>query len=67
MTRILGRVLKRPTVLPPVPGFALRWMLGEFAESLLKGQRVVPAKLEASSFRFSFPEIQQAFENVLLD
>jgi uncharacterized protein (TIGR01777 family) len=67
MTKFLGAVLKRPTVLPPVPGFVLKAILGEFAESLLKGQRVIPAKLEALNFRFSYPHIQQAFENLLLD
>ena len=67
MTKILGAILKRPTVLPPVPGFALKLILGEFAESLLRGQRVIPAKLEAQNFRFCFPAIQQAFENFLLD
>ncbi len=67
MTKILGAVLKRPTVLPPIPGFVLKMMLGEFAESLLRGQRVVPAKLEAQNFSFRFPDIQKAFENLLLD
>ncbi|MGD8539420.1 MAG: TIGR01777 family oxidoreductase [Candidatus Aminicenantes bacterium] len=67
MTKILGAVLKRPTVLPPVPGFVLKMMLGEFAESLLRGQRIVPAKLEAQNFPLRFPDIQKAFENLLLD
>lgn len=67
MTKILGSVLKRPTVMPPVPGSVLKLILGEFAESLLRGQRVVPAKLEAQDFRFCFPTIQQAFKNLLLD
>ena len=67
MTKILGAVLKRPTLLPPVPGFVLKGILGEFADSLLHGQRVIPAKLEAQNFRFVFPTIQQAFENLLLD
>jgi uncharacterized protein (TIGR01777 family) len=67
MTKILAAVLKRPVVLPPVPGFVLKMMLGEFAESLLRGQRVIPAKLETRKFQFRFPVIQQVFENLLLD
>ncbi len=67
MTEALGAVLKKPTVLPPIPGFVLKVMLGEFAENLLKGQRVVPAKLKTLGFRFQFPDIQQALENLLLD
>jgi len=67
MTDILGSVLKRPTVLPPVPGFILKVALGEFAENLLNGQRVVPAKLAARSFRFLYPDIRKALENLLLE
>ena len=67
MTKILGAVLKRPVILPPVPGFVLKMMLGEFADSLLRGQRVVPAKLKAQKYRFNFPDIQQALENLMLD
>jgi uncharacterized protein (TIGR01777 family) len=67
MTKILAAVLERPTILPPIPGFMLKMILGKFAENLLRGQRVVPAKLEAQNYRFLFPELQQALENVLLD
>lgn len=67
MTKILGAVLERPTILPPIPGFMLKMMLGKFAENLIRGQRVVPVKLEAQNYRFLFPEIQQALQNVLLD
>jgi len=62
MTKILAAVLERPTILPPIPGFMLKMILGKFAENLLRGQRVVPAKLEAQNYRFLFPELQiQAF------
>jgi uncharacterized protein (TIGR01777 family) len=67
MTKILGSTLKRPTILPPVPGFMLRLILGPFAENLLKGQRVVPAKLENQAFPFRFPGIRQAFADLVLD
>lgn len=67
MTQILGAILKRPMVLPAVPGFVLKVILGEFADSLLRGQRVIPAKLKAQNFRFLFPEMRVALENLLLD
>lgn len=57
-TRALGRVLHRPAVLP-VPGFALRLLLGsELADALvLEGQRVTPAVLLESGFEFEHPDI----------
>lgn len=51
-TRILGHVLGRPAVLP-VPGFALRVVLGGFAdEAVISGRRVLPKVLEQTGYRF---------------
>lgn len=58
-TAILGQILKRPTMLP-VPAFALKLAFGEFAEYLLTGQRVVPAKLEKAGFHFFYPDLTSA-------
>ncbi|CAN5223935.1 TIGR01777 family oxidoreductase [soil metagenome] len=54
-TKILGRVLGRPT-LAAVPSFALRIALGEFAdEGVLIGQRAVPTVLLGNGFTFTHP------------
>ena len=59
-TTTLGRVLRRPAILP-APGFALRIALGEMADSLLLGsQRVYPGKLQRLGYRFLYPELQPA-------
>lgn len=64
-TRALGSALNRPAVLP-VPGFALRAVLGEIAdEALLASTRAVPERLIASGFRFDFSEIDGALRSVL--
>jgi hypothetical protein len=55
----LGRVLRRPTVLP-TPGFALRMVLGELAQDVLGGQRAVPAVLDAAGFRWQHPDLDSA-------
>lgn len=44
LARALGRVLGRPA-LTPAPVFAVRLLLGEFADSLLFSQRMVPRRL----------------------
>ena len=59
-TKILGEVLRRPTFLPPVPGFLLRLILGEFGDVLLKGQKVLPKKLLSLGYSFQFPLIKDA-------
>jgi uncharacterized protein (TIGR01777 family) len=59
-TTALGRALNRPTPLI-APGFALRILLGEFAEEgLLGGQRAIPAALERAGFEFHHNTIGEA-------
>jgi uncharacterized protein (TIGR01777 family) len=63
-TAALGRAVNRPTVLL-VPGFALRTVLGEFAdEGLLGGQRAIPAALERAGFEFHHNTIREALAYV---
>jgi NAD dependent epimerase/dehydratase family enzyme len=58
--RELGRVLRRPAVLP-TPAFVLRLALGEMAdELLLASSRIEPRRLEESGFRFLHPELEGA-------
>ena len=63
---VVGRVLRRPTFLR-APSFALRALLGkERAEGLLfSGQRVLPKKLLAAGFRFSYPDLESGLRHVL--
>ena len=63
-SRVLGRVLSRPSALG-LPAAVLRVILGEFAEVLLGGQRVIPRKLEVSGFRFRFPDLETALRDIL--
>jgi uncharacterized protein (TIGR01777 family) len=64
-TKTLARVLRRPSVFP-APAFALRLMFGEMADALLlASQRVEPARLAASQFAFSYPELEGALRHAL--
>ncbi|MBW2146413.1 MAG: TIGR01777 family oxidoreductase [Deltaproteobacteria bacterium] len=60
----LGRALHRPSFMP-VPGFALRFLMGEFGSILLKGQRVMPGVLLDSGYQFRYPTIDLAFQDLL--
>jgi uncharacterized protein (TIGR01777 family) len=60
----LGRVLRRPAVLP-APAFALRLALGGFAYELLASKRVVPARLGQSGYRFAHPDLEAALRHLL--
>jgi uncharacterized protein len=64
-SKVLGRVLRRPSVVP-VPRFALSLVLGsELAGELLGSQRVLPAKLTATGFEFRHPDLEPALRSVV--
>ena len=63
-TRILGRVMRRPALLP-VPAFALKLVLGELSSLVLEGRPVSVAKLQALGFTFRFPSLEAALRDVL--
>ena len=65
LTRTLARVLRKSLYMPPVPGFMLRLILGEFGSVLLKGQRVLPRRLMSLGFKFQFPTIMEALSDLL--
>lgn len=58
-TRALAAALRRPAIIP-VPAVALRIALGELADTLLTGQRAVPARAQELGFDFEFPTIDSA-------
>ncbi len=60
ITKILGSVLKRPTFFP-VPGSALKLLMGEMAQVLLlNSKRVVPARLAVAGFRWEYETAEAA-------
>lgn len=63
--KALGRVLHRPAIFP-APSFALRFALGELADSLLlASQKVYPTKLQRLGYRFLYPDLDPALQAVL--
>ena len=64
-TRALGRVLRRPAILP-VPGWVLRAMFGRMAdEALLASGRATPHRLSELGFAFRHPTLESALRAVL--
>lgn len=63
--RILAGVLHRPAIFP-MPAFAARLAFGQMAdELLLASQRVEPARLLASGYRFKYTDLRPALEDLL--
>jgi hypothetical protein len=64
-TRALGRAVRRPALFY-APGFVLRAAMGEMADLLLHGQRVLPALAEQLGFQFSYRTLEPALASLPL-
>lgn len=63
--KTMGRILRRPVVIP-VPSPILRAALGDFArEALLSSQRVVPRKLLDVGYEFRQPNLETALRSAI--
>lgn len=63
-TRELARAVRRPAWLP-APAFALRLLLGGLSDLFLNNSRVVPRRALEAGFKFDFPALPAALENLL--
>ena len=64
-TKTLGRVLRRPTIVP-LPAFAARLAFGEMADALLLASiRVEPARLLEGGYVFRYPDLEGALQHLL--
>ncbi|MBC7809330.1 MAG: TIGR01777 family protein [Akkermansiaceae bacterium] len=64
LAHAIGAFYGKPAILP-VPEFALKAALGEFADALLYSQRVAPTVLQANNFPFRFGEVDAALRDLL--
>lgn len=64
LAEALGQALHRPSFLR-APAFALRLLLGEVADVVVTGQRVLPERAKRLGYTFRFPEIHGALQDVL--
>ncbi|WP_342804875.1 TIGR01777 family oxidoreductase [Alteromonas sp. M12] len=62
-SKAFASALHRPCILF-TPKLALKLAMGEMADLLIYGQRVVPMRLLESDFQFNFPNIEQAFSDL---
>ncbi len=62
-SRALAERLKKPLWLK-VPEFALKWVLGEMANMLLTGQKVIPSRLLCDEFYFQYQNLDAVLQDL---
>lgn len=63
-TKYLCQAVGKNMILPAVPTFVLRLVLGEKAMLVTEGQRISCGKLLALNFQFQFPTLSEAFTDL---
>jgi uncharacterized protein (TIGR01777 family) len=64
-TKTLGKVIRRPTIIP-LPAFVVRTVFGEMGDSLLLGgQRMDCSRLLGAGFEFLYPNLESALRHEL--
>jgi uncharacterized protein len=60
----MGECLHKPTLIS-MPSFLIRILFGEMGEELLlKGQKVIPRRLQNEGFKYEYPEIKSALKEI---
>lgn len=60
LTQAVGKVIKRPTLIP-LPAVAVRLTMGQMGErTLLASARVIPRRRRSAGFHFEHPELEEA-------
>lgn len=64
-TKELGRVMRRPTILP-VPGFFINALMGsERAMVLTQGQKVIPKRTQEAGYQYKYPDLSSALMEIV--
>lgn len=62
--KAIGQAMRRPALMP-APAFALKLLFGEMAKLVLKGHRVLPARLQELGYQFKFATAEAALRDLL--
>ncbi|MDQ0594013.1 uncharacterized protein (TIGR01777 family) [Chryseobacterium ginsenosidimutans] len=65
LTKKIAEILKKPLFMPNVPSFVLKLLFGELASALLEGSRASSEKIQNAGFKFKFPDLKLALQDLL--
>ena len=63
--KILAKALDKKALLVPTPAFVIRMAMGEMADTVLHGSRVIPERMTDAGFEFKFEHLEAAFRDVI--
>lgn len=66
LTVSIAKALRKPLILPAIPAFVLRLLLGEMADLVLRGSKVSAQKILQTGYHFKFENIDDAVRDLLV-
>lgn len=66
LTKAVANTVKRPLILPNIPKFMMKLILGEMHILLFESQRVSSKKIENTGFEFQYVNLKPALEDLLI-
>ncbi len=65
LTKLIAKVLKRPLLLPNVPGFIMKIIVGEMAVIVVNGSKVAADKIKKTGFKFNHTDLETTLKSLL--
>lgn len=65
LTKTIATILKKPLILPNIPRFIMKLILGEMHELLFTNKNISSQKIQNDGFKFNFPTIKEALSAIL--
>jgi uncharacterized protein (TIGR01777 family) len=62
---LMAAFMRRPVILPPVPGWIIKTTMGEMSDIVLKGSRISPEKIIGLGFSFRHKSAADALKNII--
>ena len=61
----IAKAMNRKVILPNIPKFTISLLLGEMSKLFLEGNKVSSEKIRNLGFKFEYPKLKDALENLL--
>lgn len=65
LTKAIAKKLKMPLLLPPIPAFMMKLIVGEMAVIILNGSKVSSNKIQQLGFKFKYLSLDDALTDLL--
>jgi len=65
LTKLIAKVLKKPLILPNIPAFVMRIIVGEMAVIVVNGSKISADKIKSTGFDFRYSNLEDALKESL--